>query len=230
MQIDPLPWNFDEIVAAHAGRSSSLLDLGTGGGEWLAGLTHRPNRTVATESWPPNVAVAEARLLPLGIEVVQTEAARDNVDQSDSEPSGALPFPAHSFELVVSRHEAYVPREVARLLTPGGHFLTEQAGAGNDDDFFRVLGLEPLSQEPRWTLGFAAGQLEDAGLRVDESGEAEQTITFADVGAMVWYLKAIPWAVPEFSADFFRDCLEELHEREPIAVRQQRFWLKANQS
>lgn len=214
-------------MLGRARNSPSLLDLGTGGGEWLAGLPHRPGRTVATESWPPNVSVAEARLVPLGVEVVQTETARDNVDQTGAEQSGALPFPDASFDLVVSRHESYMPREVARVLATGGHFVTEQAGAGNDDDFFRVLGLEPPAQEPRWTLEFAAGQLEQAGLRVTASGEAEQTITFADVGAMVWYLKAIPWAVPAFSTDAFRERLEELHGQGPIAARQQRFWLEA---
>ncbi len=227
MKVEPLPWDFDAVVLARAHHSCSLLDLGTGGGEWLAALTHRPERAVATESWPPNVPAAEARLVPLGVEVVQTEAARDNVEQSDPEPSGALPFPNGSFELVVSRHESYGGREVSRVLTGGGHFVTEQAGAKNDDDLFHLLGLEPPAKEPGWTLSFAAAQLERAGLRVSDSGEAEQTVTFADVGALAWYLKAIPWAVAGFTVSAFRDRLEALHERGPLPVRQQRFWLEA---
>lgn len=73
--ITGLPWNFDEIVASHAHTASDLLDIGTGGGEWLAGLGARPARTVATESWPPNIEVAGRRLRPLGITVVATEPA-----------------------------------------------------------------------------------------------------------------------------------------------------------
>jgi hypothetical protein len=45
-----LPWNYDALVLSRARTSPDLLDLGTGGGEWLAGLPHRPDRTVATES------------------------------------------------------------------------------------------------------------------------------------------------------------------------------------
>lgn len=48
-----LPWDFTAMVTDHARRSPDLLDLGTGGGEWLGDLPHRPARTVATEGWPP---------------------------------------------------------------------------------------------------------------------------------------------------------------------------------
>ena len=47
--ITPLPWDFNKIVASHAAMAPDLLDLGTGGGEWLAGLRARPACTVATE-------------------------------------------------------------------------------------------------------------------------------------------------------------------------------------
>jgi cyclopropane fatty-acyl-phospholipid synthase-like methyltransferase len=68
----PLPWDYTATVLEHARRSPDLLDLGTGGGEWLAALPYRPARTVATEAWPPNVSVARGRLKPLGTEVVRT--------------------------------------------------------------------------------------------------------------------------------------------------------------
>ena len=55
-------WDFAAIVAARCAGAGSLLDLGTGGDEWLSSLPARPDRTVATESWLPNVPVARARL------------------------------------------------------------------------------------------------------------------------------------------------------------------------
>ncbi|MDQ3823081.1 MAG: class I SAM-dependent methyltransferase, partial [Actinomycetota bacterium] len=51
MRSGELPWDFTAIVVERARRSPDLLDLGTGGGEWLASLPHRPPRTVATEGW-----------------------------------------------------------------------------------------------------------------------------------------------------------------------------------
>src|SRR5207247_8790407 len=74
----PLPWDYTASVVEHARSSPDLLDLGTGGGEWLAELSYRPPRTVATEAWGPNVAIASARLRPLGVDVVQVAPARDN--------------------------------------------------------------------------------------------------------------------------------------------------------
>ncbi len=52
-------------------RATSLLDLGTGGGEHLANLGPFPPVAVATESYLPNVSVAADRFAPLGIHVVQ---------------------------------------------------------------------------------------------------------------------------------------------------------------
>src|SRR2546427_3932815 len=90
----PLPWDYTATVIEHARSSPDLLDLGTGGGEWLAELPYRPPRTVATEAWGPNVAIAGARLGPLGVDVVQVAPARDNtgkpLEDSASPLLGAL--------------------------------------------------------------------------------------------------------------------------------------------
>jgi SAM-dependent methyltransferase len=140
--IGALPWDFDEIVASHARMAPDLLDIGTAGGEWLAGLRARPARTVATEGWPPNVEVAARRLRPLSVTVVATEPAADNVDQVAHESRGRLPFPSESFSLVTSRHEAFIAREVSRVLVPDGVFLTQQVG-GDYRDFYDALELPP---------------------------------------------------------------------------------------
>jgi hypothetical protein len=42
------PWNFEAAVVRHARQPPDMLDMGTGGGEWLNALAHRPARTVAT--------------------------------------------------------------------------------------------------------------------------------------------------------------------------------------
>jgi hypothetical protein len=211
-----------------------LLDLGTGGGEWLAALPVRPPRTVATEAWQPNVDVARARLGPLGVTVVRAEGAPDNVDQNDDEQRSSLPFPDESFRLVVCRHEAYMPMEVARILVAGGHFVTQQVG-GDYGDFYRLLGLPGLPRQARkWNLTLATAQLEAAGLRLLAAEEGEETTTFADVGAFVWYLRAVPWALPGFTASEHLSSLRELHARlvsdGPAAVCMPAFFLEATKA
>jgi hypothetical protein len=225
MTVEPPPWDFAAMVARRARRSPDLLDLGTGGGEFLASLPVRPARVVATEPWAPNVAVATDRLSPLGATVVAVEAAPDNVDQEPNEQRGRLPFPDESFALVISRHESFVPAEVARVLTLGGVLLTQQMGDAYAD-VHQALGLPPPTRRVL-DLAFMREQVEAAGLRVLGAGESEQRTVFADVGAFAWYLRAVPWIVPGFSVEAYRDRLERLHGGAPIVVRQFAFWLEA---
>ena len=46
-------------------KATAVLDLGTGGGELLSRLAPFPPIAIATEAYPPNVAVAASRLPPL---------------------------------------------------------------------------------------------------------------------------------------------------------------------
>jgi hypothetical protein len=66
------------------------------------------------------------------------------------------------------------------------------------------------------------------------SGRGEEVYRFGDVGALVWYLKAIPWIFPGFSPRAHRLQLAALHDviaaRGPLAVRLQGFWLEAIKS
>jgi SAM-dependent methyltransferase len=227
----PPSWNYDSVVTERAYETPDLLDMGTGGGEWLAALPYRPPRTVATEAWDPNVPVANARLRPLGVAVVHVERAPDNASQVVNESRGSLPFRTGSFHLVTNRHAAFVAAEVARVMIPGGRFITQQGGAGTED-FNRLLGLPLPPPSPRpWGLPLAVSQIAASGLEVVASGEGQEVVSFADVGAFVWYLKAIPWAVPDFSVVAFRSRLAMLHDRiqaeGPLEVRQPRFWLEA---
>lgn len=239
LTIDGPGWDFAATIDRYARASPDLLDMGTGGGEWLAGRPYRPPRTVATEGWPPNVPVARRRLRPLGVDVVAAGGGPDNVDQPiatavpASGSAGSLPFEDASFHLVTNRHESYVAAEVRRILAPGGHFITQQVGAGFTDDFHRALGL-PVSDDrrPTWDLAFATRQLMAAGLRVIASGEGAERQTFADAAAFAWYLLAVPWTVDGFTIPAHRAQLHRLQERiehgQRLTMRLPMFWLVAS--
>jgi hypothetical protein len=229
IRVEPPPWDYASIVDEMARRSPDLLDMGTGGGEWLSALPSRPRLTVATEGWPPNVGVATAHLRPLGVNVVQTESAPDNDQQSSGERRGRLPFRTGSLHLVTNRHESFLASEVARILVPGGHFVTQQLWSGQD--FHGLLGIEPPPRPARpWGLDLAQEQFRAAGLTVVDSEEGVEVAWFKDVGAFVWYLKAIPWIVPGFTPSAYESPLVELHRRTveegPLPVRMPCFWLK----
>ena len=63
-----LPWDYGEIVRQYLRPEMRLLDLDTGGGEFLLSLRHPYHNLAATENYPPNIALCERRLLPLGID------------------------------------------------------------------------------------------------------------------------------------------------------------------
>jgi SAM-dependent methyltransferase len=217
---EPPPWSLEMLVAELLGGDETMLDMGTGGGEWLSSL-RRPAHVVATEGWAPNVPVAAARLRPLGVAVVRDEGATDNVDQRSHAPRGRLAFRDRAFDVVVNRHEAFVAAEVYRVLRPGGSFLTQQTESGTLE-FHRLLGLDP---PPRVEFGLdlARRQLTESGLVVECSGTGVATTTFADIGALAWYLSNVPWAVPGFTVATHRAPLRALHGR-PLAVPSTRFW------
>jgi SAM-dependent methyltransferase len=215
---DALPWDYETMVRDRLPKAAALLDLGTGGGELLASLAPLPARTVATEGHPPNVPVARRRLEPLGVEVTQAAGA------------GPLPFPDGSFDLIVSRHEAYDPREIRRLLAPGGTFVTQQVAGRDLEEINEALGGPP-HEDRDWDLAAATAGLAAAGLEVSWSREARFTTAFHDVGALVLFLRVVPWQMPGFDVAAYDAWLRALHadmERgHPLQATAHRFALLA---
>jgi SAM-dependent methyltransferase len=199
--------------------ASAALDVQTGGGEVLATIPHPPALLVATESWPPNVARARWNLGPLAARVV--EAATE----------GDLPFSASCFELVVSRHPVVTNwPEIARVLGPGGTYLSQQVGAGSVrelTDF--MMGPQPVGHERRPERAVTAAA--DAGLEVVDLRRATLRMEFRDVGAVVHFLRKVIWTVPGFTVEDYRDRLSALHEQirdeGPFVAHAERYLIEA---
>ena len=66
IQVEDLSWNYREIVSKRINPDISLLDMGTGGGEFLASFSGLPKNTIATEGHLPNVPIARKKLEPPG--------------------------------------------------------------------------------------------------------------------------------------------------------------------
>ncbi|MGH9197027.1 MAG: class I SAM-dependent methyltransferase, partial [Acidimicrobiia bacterium] len=159
-----LNWSYEEFVVDLVKGSPNMLDMDTGGGEWLSGLPKRSPMTVATESWPPNTPVAAKRLKPFGISVVQVEPAPDNSEQTPSESRGRLPFADEFFHLITNRHASFLASEVSRVLARGGTFITQQLGCeGSYAEVFEALEVSPPAPSRPWNLGEAVRQVEGSG-------------------------------------------------------------------
>ena len=62
MQEDPLPWNYKRIIEDNLTDEITMLDIDTGGGEFLNSFEELPKRTYATEAYEPNIPIAKERL------------------------------------------------------------------------------------------------------------------------------------------------------------------------
>ena len=201
-------WNYTETVLAAMKQAHSMLDMRTGGGERLAQfLAQQPVPEVyATEGYPPNAAIARQRLEPLGVTIYEMQDEH-------------LPFADNALDLVINRHGSYDAHEVRRVLKPGHLFITQQVGDQTNLRLHELLGRagkdmivhSGAEEKSAWNLNIATGELEAAGMQIIERKEEFFVTRFHDVGAIVYYLKAIPWEVPDFSVEKYFDRLVEIH-------------------
>lgn len=103
-----------------------------------------------------------------------------------------MPFCDSAFDVVVNRHECFSPADLYRVLRPGGVFVTQQVGGGDADELRDVLDVD-APMLARWDLAEARRQVEGAGLAVLASGEASLEARCTDVGALVAYVRSVPW-------------------------------------
>jgi SAM-dependent methyltransferase len=228
----PLSWDYVVEVLEKLNGVSALLDLGTGGGEVLSQLAPLPARTFATEEYAPNAPIAARRLHPLGAQVVRYEAPMENYAAPGAPRPNkpGLPFRDSAFDLVIDRHEAYLSAEVFRMLRPGGKFLTQQCGGTNFLELNDLLGIPRPSYEP-WCLEAAKAQLQSAGFEQILGREQIHPTLFRDVGAVVYYLRTVPWQVPDFTVSKHLESLIEIHRRieacGPLKIRAHHFLVEA---
>lgn len=165
----------------------------------MSSLQPLPKTVYATEGYKPNVQIAKQRLEPLGVNVVYFE--------EDS----SLPFKDRYFDLIINQHESYSAAEVRRILNERGVFVTQQSGGTDCYGINESLGV-PLNEEfAHWNLAIAAQELHDHGFKVTFSREDFLPQRFYDIGALVYYLIAIPWQIPNFTVERYIEPLHHIH-------------------
>ncbi|MER6567044.1 class I SAM-dependent methyltransferase [Streptomyces sp. NPDC001093] len=214
-------WGYQRTMGERMAHASAALDIQTGGGEVLAGVPTLPLLTVATESWPPNIAKATKLLRPRGVAVVVDE---------DEPP---LPFADEAFDLVVSRHPVTTWwQEIARVLQHGGTYLSQQVGPASVFELVEYfLGPQPPEVRRKRHPDDARAAAETAGLEVIDLRSESLRTEFFDVGAVIYFLRKVIWMVPGFTVDQYRDRLRQLHDRiqtdGPFVAHTTRFLIEA---
>jgi SAM-dependent methyltransferase len=190
------PWDYEALVRGYGRDARSALDLGTGGGEFVASVRDDlPARVVATEEWHVNAPIAYRRLQPLGADLVWCRSLH-------------LPFRDETFDLVFDRHEELEPSEVARVLRPGGAVVTQQIGPENWCELQRYFGGATSGNRGNSRLtdfGDIRGEytrgFEVAGLRVVRSEQHDYRVAYDSLGDMAVMLLVTPWTIPDFDVE-----------------------------
>ncbi|MDJ0342016.1 class I SAM-dependent methyltransferase [Streptomyces sp. H10-C2] len=217
-------WGYARAMGERMAHASAALDIQTGGGEVLAGVPRLPVLTVATESWPPNIAKATALLHPLGAAVVADE---------DEPP---LPFADAAFDLVVSRHPVTTWwDEIARVLRPGGTYFSQQVGPASVFELVEYfLGPQPPEVRRGRHSDDARAAAEAAGLEIVDLRSERLRTEFHDIGAVIYFLRKVIWMVPGFTVDQYRTELKALHDRiradGPFVAHTARFLIEARKA
>lgn len=198
---EQLPWDYEQILRQYLKPEHKLLDMGTGGGEFLLSLNHPAAQCSVTEGWEPNVKLCQERLEPLGICVRKINDPKH------------IPYPDEAFDLVINRHEAYDLNEVYRILKPGGSFITQQVGGDNDADLSVKLNCyrEHVDADA-YDLHKAMAAAVKSGFTVNQGFESYTPIKFYDLGALVYFAHIIEWEFGGFSVETHFDQLCTLQQ------------------
>lgn len=220
MDDSPLEWSYSSRILEiiYQRNIKYMLDMGTGGGEFLAKFKKLPPNTYATEGYEPNLPLAKERLNPRGIEVKEVK-------------NDVLKFEDNFFELITNRHESYSVKEVYRVLDKKGIFITQQVGSKNCLEINEKLGTKVDMGLGEWNLKKAITELKATDFNILTKSEEFPILRFYDIGALIYYLKAVPWQVTDFGVDKYYLKLREIHEyieeNNYFEVKEHRFFIIA---
>jgi SAM-dependent methyltransferase len=196
-------WDYPTIAASAAGRSQTVLEQGTGGGERFGKILEAAaftGRAYGTEGYAPNVLKARERLSAFNVEVIDV-----------SEDAETVPIEDGTIDLVLNRHSGFLFKEHLRLLRPGGAVVTQQVGGLTNRVIHEVLGA-PMEDTSSVTMmeGHRSDAME-AGFEIIVAAESFPVTAYTDVGALVYVLKAVPWQILDFFVDRYAEPLLRLH-------------------
>jgi SAM-dependent methyltransferase len=182
---DLLPWDYADIARAYLAPDSHVLDIGTGGSERFLALADSFRSGVGIDASPEMIATAQENLPP---------ALADKITFAVM-PAQRLAFPPASFEVVLNRHALVDAAEVARVLRPGGVFITQQIGARNTANICAIFGCTPggpYTSDPTQTPEALRASFMAAGCRIVAEGEYDARTWFLDLESLLFWLQAVP--------------------------------------
>ena len=220
---ESLPWDYKKIILEYLKPDHQLLDIGTGGGEFLLSLNHPYCNTTITEGYLPNYQLCINKLRPLGIRILNYVGDEKLNDINDNQ-----------FDIVINRHESYNEEELYRILKPNGIFITQQVGAYNNRDLATFFDENHIDSFPELTLDKALNRLKSNNFNIIYKDEYFPILKFYDLGAIAYFAKIIQWEFINFNVkdniDKFLLLQEQLKQKGFISSKEHRFIIVAKKN
>ncbi|WP_308639382.1 class I SAM-dependent methyltransferase [Paenibacillus silvisoli] len=215
-------WDFYDEVRRSCKSADLLLDIGCGGGEALLKIAEGALLLVGIDNSTGMIEAATSRLDASGIVNVR-------LLHMDAEK---LDFPGSFFNVVSCRQAPFCASEVARVIVPGGIFLTQQVSEADKCNLKQAFGRGQSFGEQDGALQHQyMSELYEAGFRDIQALEYDATEYYHSYEDLVFLLKHTP-IVPNFgkSEDDFSildQFIQENQTNKGIKTNSKRFMLIA---
>lgn len=191
---DPVPWDYAEVVRRYLKATDRVLDVGTGGGERFLALADAFGTGIGIDPDPAMIATARENTPAALTEKVSFAQGR----------ADALPVPDTSCDVVLNRHAPVDVAAVARVLRPGGVFLTQQVGAQNTFNIATLFGVGPgmggWQTPPDQEIPALSDAFLSRGFALVAYGTYNVPYYFADALSLLFWLQAVG-IPPDFDID-----------------------------
>lgn len=193
---DPVPWDYHERARRFLGATDRVLDTGTGGGERFLAFAASFATGLGIDASPEMVRTATENTVP----ELRGRVAFAVMDAED------LAIADASFDVVLNRHAPFAPWEVARVLRPGGCFVTQQIGRRNMQNIFAAFGWASSgafwdaerkgSGKPARTTETAIASFTALGCAVVAYGTYDVGYYVRDLESLLFWLQSVPLPEP----------------------------------
>ena len=185
MERAPVLWEYVDVVRAYLKPTDRVLDIGTGGGEIFFSLAPFFGEGFGIDHNPAMVETAHRNKSAMAI---------DNVSLKRMEAND-LRFGVHEFDIVLQRHSRVYVCEIARVLRPGGYFITQTVGKRSSLNLLAAFGWTPDSFGSDWwqTVAGLADQFRVHDCHIIAQAEQDVLCRFKDVESFMAWFMAVPW-------------------------------------
>lgn len=216
--------NYCKVVESYLDKSQKLLDIGTGGGEKFLKFALKVKEAIGIDANPKMIETARENLRKSGLPNVKFKIC-------DSEK---LKFRDQEFDVVIDRQAPFNAKEVARVLKPGGVFITQQVSEGDKSNFKEIFqrgqsyGIKPGTLKNRYLR-----ELQKAGMEIIEEKTANTIEYYRSTDDVIFLLANTP-IIPDFDFEREHDKLKQIEERftteKGIKTNAERFLIVAKKS